>query len=111
MTSFKEYYLLEYAKKENALHSGLVSLKSGINGKSYDRMHMRKNVNTVKKEYKPRHNIPTGVISGADLINLLNSYDLIFEPGKTKSLGNFTTNTVEMYIGQDGQQYGKVTTK
>jgi len=111
MTSFKDYYLLEYAKKANALQSALVSLKSGPNGKSYDRAHMRKRWQTAREEYKPRHNIPTGVISGADLINLLNSYDLIFEPGKTKSLGNSTTNTVEMYIGQDGQQYGKVTTK
>jgi hypothetical protein len=110
MTSFKEYYLLEYAKKENALQSSLVSLKSGVNGKSYDRAHMRKNINTVRKEYKPRYNIPTGNISGQILLNLLKSYNLTFEPGETKHLGN-SSSTVEMYIGQDGQQYGKVTTK
>jgi hypothetical protein len=109
MTTFKEYFLTEYAKKENALQSRLVSLKSGPNGKSFDRVHMRKNPGTVRKEYIPKHTIPNGVVSGPQLIKLLQSYKIDFAPGKTKHLGN-SSSTVQMYTGDDGVQYGKVST-
>jgi hypothetical protein len=105
MVTFKEY-LLEYKTKENSLISGIVGLKSGLNGKSFDRAHMRKNPNTIRKEYTPKHNIPSGVVKGRQLETLLNNYKITFKPGE-KHLGNSST-TINMYIDEAGEKCGLV---
>lgn len=105
MVTFKEF-LLEYKTKTNSLISGIVDLKSGINGKSFNRVGMRKHSNTIRKEYKPKHNIPTGVIKGQVLINLLNNYKVDFEPGE-KHLGN-SSSIIKMYIDKNGEKCGVV---
>jgi hypothetical protein len=105
MVSFKEY-LLEYKTKQNAMISGIAGIKDGINGKSFDRAHLRKHTNTVAKGYKPRHTIPNGIISGAGLSKLLSDYNLIFEPG-VKHLGN-SKSTIEMYINSEDEECARV---
>jgi hypothetical protein len=105
MVTFKEY-LLEYKTKENSLISGIVDLKSGLNGKSFNRVHMRKNANTIRKEYKPRHNIPTGMLTGQPLLTVLNNYGIEFSPGE-KHLGNSDT-VIKMYVDNQGRQCGMV---
>lgn len=105
MVTFKEY-LLEYKTKQNALISGIVGMKSGINGKSFDRIGQRKHTNTIRKEYKPKHDIPTGVIKGQVLTNLLNNYKIDFEPGE-KHLGN-SSSVIKMYVDNNGEQCGVV---
>lgn len=105
MVTFKEY-LLEYKTKENSLISGIVGLKSGINGKSYDRAGKRKHTNTIRKEYKPKYTIPTGLLKGQALMNLLTNYKIDFQPGQ-KHLGNSST-VVDMYIDEEGEECGVV---
>jgi hypothetical protein len=101
MVTFKEY-LLEYKTKQNSLISGIVGIKSGINGKSFDRASMRKNPNTIRKEYTPKYNIPNGIIKGVQLQTLLNNYKINFKPG-IKRLGN-SSSVIKMYIDRSGQQ-------
>lgn len=105
MVTFKEF-LLEYKTKTNSLISGVVDLKSGINGKSFNRVGMRKNPNTIRKEYKPKHDIPSGIVKGQTLINLLNNYKIDFKPGENH-LGN-SSSIIKMFIDENGEKCGIV---
>jgi len=113
MITFREY-LIEYAKKENVLHRQLTGIKSGKNGKSYDRVHSRKNVNTVAKEYIHKHPLVGRVASGQvnnvqvptrELLTILAMYDTKFESGEEKSLGNSGAK-VKMFIDKNGNKTG-----
>jgi hypothetical protein len=106
MVTFKEY-LLEYKTKENSIISGIVGLKSGLNGKSFDRAHLRKNANTIRKEYTPKHEVPAGILKGQPLLTVLNNYGIVFSPGE-KRLGNSKTRSIKMYVDANGEQCGLV---
>ena len=96
MITFREY-LLEYAKKENVLHRQLTGIKSGPNGKSFDRAHSRKNVNTIAKEYIQ---VPT-----KELQSILAMYDVEFSDGEEKGLGNSGAK-VKMFTDKNGNPAG-----
>lgn len=111
MLTFKEY-ILEYTKEENILTGQLTGIKSGKNGKNYNRVHMRKNPNTVRKEYNHKdplvdnivqgksNNIP---LAGPKLLNLLASYGIDFTNGETKTLGNSGVS-VQMIEDEKGKR-------
>lgn len=113
MITFREY-LIEYAKKENVLHRQLTGIKSGPNGKSFDRAHSRKNVNTVAKEYIHKHPLVGRVASGQadnvqvptkELQSILAMYDVEFSEGEEKGLGNSGAK-VKMFIDKNGNKAG-----
>ena len=108
MITFRQY-LLEYSRKENSIFN-ISKIKNGDNGKDFNRAHKRKNINTTNKEYVRKYPIPNGLVLGDKLIKLLNNYKVKFAPGKTKKLGNSSTE-VKMFINSKGQPAAFITTK
>lgn len=122
MVTFKDY-LLEYANRENAFFSGISKLKvrtkEGIfNGKDMTRAHLRKHKNHNVKEYDHKHPIINSICqgkannvlkAGVELTNLLNLYNMVFEPG-VKTIGNSNVE-IEMYEDEERRQYGKLRAK
>lgn len=97
MIPFTEY-LLEYIKsKQNAQMFGASKIRSGTNGKVFDRVNNRKNVNTVRKDYDHKSPIVNSIaqgkanniqMAGGPLLSLLKLYDTEYEPNTIKTLGN-----------------------
>lgn len=113
MRTFKEY-LIEYADRDNAPSKGIADLKSGGNGKSWNRINSRKNTNTIPKgdSHKSQHvnNIVSGKTSsislaGNVLLNTLAEYGVEFEEGATKTLGNSNV-AVSMFVDNNGNKSG-----
>ena len=107
MEQFQQYFL-EYATREKAQMFGSMDLKTGLNGKNFNRAFSRKNINTVPKTYDHKHPILNRIISGtsnnvpiggAQLQSLLAMYDTKGEKG-VKSLGN---SGVEVEILDNGK--------
>lgn len=111
MVSFKEY-MLEYTKtKEGTLFSAS-KIRTGLNGKLFDTAGTRKHQNTVKKTYKHKDsdvdaltsgNGMSSSIGGQRLTNLLQKYNINFEPNTTKVLGNSKTQ-IKMYLDKNNNQ-------
>ena len=113
MVSFKEY-ILEYTKTKEGELFNTVKLRTGLNGKLFDTATTRKHKNTVKKTYKHKDStvdsLTTGsgmakAIGGQQLHILLQKYGILFEPNKTKVLGNSKTQ-IQMYEDEQGNQKG-----
>lgn len=104
MVTYKDY-LVEYFK-DNPMMNPRMS-----NKKDPNRVLGRVHQNSKRKEYKPKDNLVTRISSGqlkktklvgVPLQNLLRKYNLEFEPGATKVLGNSQVE-VEMFANEFGQ--------
>jgi hypothetical protein len=111
MVNFKTY-ILEYFKG-NPITNPKMS-----NTKDPNRAHLRKNVAQKVVNHQHKHSLVASVadgkannvsVAGMPLINLLNTYDTLFEPG-IKTLAN---SNVEIEMNQDekGNKYGIVRRK
>ena len=98
MVTFKDY-LLEYTKSAEEAYANIASMKSGKNGKSWNRIHTRKNPNTVAKDYKHKHPLVGRVVRGeinnvrlnnAQLLQITKAYPNVhLKPNnRPKTLGN-----------------------
>ena len=103
MVTYKDY-LVEYFKGDPIMNPRM------SNGKDPNRIG-RVHLNTKRKEYSHKDNIVDKIISGklnkiklvgVSLQNLLSKYNLEFEPGATKVLGNSQVE-VEMFANEFGQ--------
>jgi hypothetical protein len=113
MISYKQF-LVEYAKKKNIFTRQLTGIKSGKNGKSFDRAHTRKHANTHKKQYNHKDPLISSIVrgkannvmlAGKRLIKALSLYDIDFEPNSVKTLGNSGVK-IKMYVDRNGNKRG-----
>ena len=98
-----EQYILEYAKKEHSMFSGVSKLKHGQNGKNFDSAATRVHANTVPKTYVHKHPLVSNVangkannvaVAGPQLQMILKLYDTDYEDNTTKTLGNSNVEIV-----------------
>lgn len=82
---------LEYFKGDSIINPRM------MNGKDPNRVSSRKNVSTLKKDYKHKHPLLDSIVSGKannvkvvgqPFLNILTKYDIEFIPNDTKVLGN-----------------------
>ena len=113
MQPFKEY-LIEYVDRDNAEHKGIADIKSGRNGKSWNRVNSRKNLNTIPKGDSHKSPIVNKIVSGKIsstalagnvLLNVLAEYGVEYEEGATKTLGNSNV-AVSMFVDSNGNKSG-----
>ena len=114
MLTFKEYY-----QGDKKMSANIVSVTDpGGNGKSILRTG-RKHENLKRKEYQhddPQvNNLMNGgahqiKLMGQPLLNTLASYNIDYEPGKVKGLGNSGVE-VKMFEDEGGNQCGMLIKK